>query len=286
MPTYLKNLNWHSESFLPAFAMVPPVGRGDQGSKVYAALDFHHDGLGPLPAPGENMLARWATLASCLITVTEAGLPVGPQNSLSGTNVKLFDGPCDVILTDQRLLLYVADGPTPLGPLGGNSNRVLIAVFPLDRIDFLSVELKEGIRGTKERNLTVLTMTGTVAALVIEHVELVWEDDSFQRFRGSKHLDVLESMVAPIAAARRSTASGPATQLDNVLSGTRIHTPTEIGAQSATDEPDLIPPGRHGCTLVPTRQPELLPQRRLSFWPLGSRFCTRNDWGPTRCGPL
>lgn len=225
----------HSEQFLPAFALINGVMRGQAGLR-YTPLDVHLDELGPVPADGENVLGRWLALGSGMVTVTDAGMPTGVGGVWSGKPVPLFDGPCDIMLTERRLVILVLDGPTPVGRVGGRTGHVLIAVFPLEAIDYVELELKSGFRGTKEKGLIIGHVTRSMASLNLADIGMVWEGGRFVRFRGTKRLDILERLVAPIVAARRPNASGPdLVQLDKVLAGERISTPSEISAMFAVD---------------------------------------------------
>ena len=54
-------MNEYSERFLPAFALLKGVQRGQAGTR-YTPLDLHMDESGPVTAPGEQLLGRWVQL--------------------------------------------------------------------------------------------------------------------------------------------------------------------------------------------------------------------------------
>jgi len=235
MSSVVATMNEHSERFLPAFALLKGVQRGQAGTR-YTPLDLHMDESGPVTAAGEQLLGRWIGLASCLITVTTAGTPIGVDGIQSGSPVQLFDGPCDIMLTQRRLVILVLDGPTAVGKVGGKTGLVLAAVFPLDRVDYAQVDLKNGFRGPKEQRLTIGNISNSFSALNLQYVEMIWESGRFVRFRGTMRNDILEPLVAPVVAARRPSAAGAdLAELDNVLAGKRIRTPTEVCAQFVPD---------------------------------------------------
>ena len=231
MMTLATAMNEYSEQFLPAFALLKGVQRGQNGVR-YTPLDVHLDERGPVAAAGEQVLGRWVGLGSCLITVTATGTPFGIDGIRSGSPVKLFDGPCDIMLTQRRLVILVLDGPTAVGKVGGRTGLVLAAVFPLDKVDYVQVDLKPGFRGPKEQRLTIGNITNGLSALNVDHVEMVWESGRFVRFRGTKRAHILETLVAPVVAAKRPHATGAdLVQLEHVLAGNRIRTPSEVCAQ-------------------------------------------------------
>lgn len=232
MSAFTAAISDSSEQFLPAFAMTSAAPAG--GTACYASLDFNYDDRGPLPSDGETVVGRWLAYGSGLFTVTASGRPVRAGVTETGRPAKLFDGPFDVLVTDRRILVLVFDGSTVLGRVGGRSGHILLAVYPLDKIDSIDVRTKSGLTGTKERTLTIMTLTGAAAALALDDVSMEWDGLRFTRFRGTKRLDIMERLVAPIAAARRPLATeADLRQLDAVLAGARLTSPTETAVQFA-----------------------------------------------------
>ena len=225
----------NSEAFLPAFARLRAAQPGS--ATRYAALDFTYSGgdvASALPAAGETVLARWGIVGSGIISVSDSGTPMGA--AASSRPERLFFGGGTLALTDRRLLLVVQKGDTIVGAVGPATGHVLAVVFPLARIDSISVDVKKGFRGPKEKQLTIMCLTGQVGLLNVEDVIAVPDGAGWTRFRGSKVMDVLEPMVRPVVAARRPLADAAGrTQLDRVLAGARLVTPTEVEVHFVAD---------------------------------------------------
>ncbi|GEM_PF-6005275 len=227
----------NSEKFLPAFARIPAAGDGKSGR--YSPLDFHFIGGHPQPAPDERELNRWMVLGGCMFTVTKDGTPIDvAAGATSGQPARLFYGGAEVLLTDQRLLTMVIKGETVVGTVGGSSGSVLVASFPLTRVESVHVDLKRGVfGGLNEKRLHIMCMSSTVADMWFDAIvaESGAGPRGYQSFRGTKR-DILEALVGPTVAARRPGAD-PAEeqQLQAAERGIRHETPNEIGVAFVSD---------------------------------------------------
>lgn len=230
------SIHENSEKFLPAFARI----RAANGKAVrYAPLDFHYSGSSPQPAPGERTLARWVTIAGCMITVTDQGLPLrespGPQ---TGHPTRLFTGGAELLLTDRRLLGTVINGETVVGAVNDKNGFLLAFSYPLERIESVDVDLERKMfGGVKEARLNIMTITGDICALAIDDViaELGSGPRGFQRYRGTKR-DILEALVAPIVAARRPhTGQAGLRVLDAAERGVRKQDADSIAVEFVSD---------------------------------------------------
>ncbi len=237
----------------------------DAASAVYndAQSSLYND-VNTLTQADQSVQKDIAAVQSANQQLASDGLPVDPGASsaisaaqdTTATAKSTANGDIDMI------------GSTPLGDMGPQTNQVLIAAYPLDRVDCVNVQVKEGPRGPKEQRLTIMSSRNGVAVIAVDHIEMVWTAGGFRPFRGSR-VDLLDAMVAPVATARRAAATGPElAHLDAVLAGARTHTGDALSVTFITDKPLPYPPVASDAQLHVPLTPTTAPSAA------GSRSCT------------